>query len=917
MSAPRWARAVVAHFADPELVDEVIGDLDEAHRLRVARRGRALAAVLTSFEAVDIAFALRRHRGRLSRRRNRCVPSDMPAARKRRVLPFSWLDFKLGLRMMARYPGMTVVSCAAMAFGIAFGAGGLHLVTEMVFPDLPYSEKDRIVAIQKHNTRINASDQRALHDFPIWREAVTSVEQLGARHLTVRNLSVDGARAREVRTAAISTVLFNLAPVPPLLGRPLVPADEAPGAAPVVVLSHRIWRSAFDGDPSVVGRDVQLGGDAFTVVGVMPPEFRPFIPSNDLVYLYEEDLWIAFGLDPLAYDPGEGPVIDVFGQLAPGVTPGEALAELTTLGLSVEASQPEIHPYLIPVILSFAHPFGYGRLIGVNTALLVSIAFVALIMVLLCANVGLMMFARAAARETEIVVRSALGASRARVVGQLFVEALALASVSSFVGLIGATWGVRWVFGALSRTALADGQAMIPAIDLSLSATTAVSAGALALVGAVVAGVLPGLRVTAGASPGLPRAAGRVGSAPLGRVWSVILVSQIALTTTVVPLGAVMAVQAWRVRSTDLGFPGVEYVSASIQMDRESRESATDSGFLQRYEATYHELMRRVASEPEVTGVTVGDAMPASYHRSRRVEIETTAGPVPLERSVQAATVDASFFEVLGADIVAGRSFGALDLDSTARSVIVNESFVREALGGAYAVGTRIRYPQFAQDDEQAPWLEIVGVAEEIKMSTDPLLTSNAGVYHPLRSAEAYPVQMAVHVPGGAAQFAPRFQDLATDIAPELRVSDPVTLDRASDGHLYAYGGWAAFLAVAGALALLLTNAGIYAIVSFTVARRTREIGVRVALGADKGRIVSAILAGMAKRAMIGIVLGSLFATPVLLDGNAEEWLVGPVAWLLVGLYLVLMVGVCMAGCIVPTRRALSIQPNEALSAES
>jgi predicted permease len=884
-------------------VDEVVGDLDEAHRLRLQRHSRFVAAVLTAFEAIDIAWALRGA--------SRTRPFDVATARTRRALPFSWLDFKLGLRMLARYPGMTVVSATAMAFGIALGAGGLHLARELLFPDLPYADRDRVVAIQKLDTRTGRVDARALQDLPIWKDRLTTVEHLGARSNARRNLAIDGTVARPVLVASISPVAFDLAPAPPLLGRPLVPADEGGGAAAVAVISHALWRSSFDGDAGVVGRRIQLGGEPYTVVGVMPPEYRLPVPSNDLFYLFEEDLWIPFRADPLPYPPGEGPAVDVFGQLTEGATFDEAQAELTALGLSVEASPPEAHPHLIPQLVSFADPFGLAAGLRVQTVLLLSVVFVVLVMAMLCANVALLMYARAASREAEIVVRSALGASRARVVGQLFVEALAIASVAIFVGLVGATWGARWVFDALDRVAMAGGQA-IPPIDLSLSATTMLSAAALALVGAVVAGVLPGLKVTGRASPGLPKSPGRGGAAALGGVWSAIIVAQVALTTAVVPWAGGMGVTAWRASSTDLGFDGHEYLAARIDMDG---EPAIDPSFAARYEASYRELVRRVASEPAVSRVTVGDALPALYHFRRFVEIDSPRGPVALEPSIQVATVDPSFFDVFGATIVAGRGFGTTDLDAAARTVIVNESFVREVLGGVNAVGRRFRYPNLARDGEVAPWLEIIGVTEDLVMFSDPLLTSNAGIYHPVRPLAIYPLRIAVHVPGGAAAVLPRLREIAGDISPELRLFNPMTLDRALDAHVYAYGGWAWFLAVAGSLAILLTNAGIYAIVSYTVSRRTREIGVRVALGADQGQIVWTVLAAMAKRVVIGILIGALLFTPMALEMGPAMG-IGLSAWALGMAYLALMVGVCMAACLAPTRRALSIEPTEALASE-
>ena len=946
MSAPRWTRALLARVAEPDRVDEVLGDLDEAHRIRIARRGRVLAGVLTSVEALDMALALRSQRGRVVHRMRRTVPPSFRAALRRGMPPISWLDFKLGLRMLARYPAMTVVGGLAMALGIAVGAGGLHLLSALVQPDRPYDEVDRIVAIQNVDTRTTRSHPRALHDLAVWQAELRSVDHLGGTRTEVRNVAPEGGVPVPLRVVATSASVFELAPARPLLGRPILKEDEAPGTPPVVVLSHRVWLSSFASEPAIVGRLVRLDGEAATVVGVMPPGFVLHVPSNDFIYPFGQDVWVPFRLNPLDYPRGEGPAIEVVGRLAPGVRAQEARAEVARLGQVTAAEWPATHRYLAPEILTFANPLGMSRGIGLASVLTLGGLLVSMIMVVLCANVALLVYARAATRESEIAVRSALGASRARIVGQLFAEAAALASVAIVMGLAGAAWGVRWVFHILERVAEAAG-AIWPPIDLSLSPTLMLAAAGLALLGAVVAGVLPGVKVTArGGAGGLQRYARRTTSASLGRTWSAILVMQIALTTALVPIGALFGVARWELRDDYFGLPAVEYVTARLELAGNPVAAGTVPGtvtfptamlpgttvsapaettFPERYAGTYEALVRRLAAEPGVTGVTVADQMPGFFHSSARMEVEDATAPNPdaPPQRAQIAYVAPNFFEVMGAEIVRGRGFGAIDLEDEARTVIVNESFVRDHLGGANAVGRRLRYPATggspaegsAQGGEPQPWLEIVGVVEDLRMVSDPLTDDHGGVYRPLRRGRTYPIKVAVHVPGGAAEFVHRLREVAAEVAPDLRVWSPMVLERASDGSMLAYDSWFRVILLLGAFAILLANAGIYAVVSYTVARRTREIGVRLALGADRARIVSAILSGMAKRVALGVAIGTLLAAPVVLEA-ADAIGPGGLVWVVVAVYLVAMVAICMAACIVPTRRALAIQPTEALAAD-
>jgi predicted permease len=923
VSAPRWTRALLARVAEPDRVDEVLGDLDEAHRIRIARRGCVLAVVLTSVEALDMALALRWQRGRVVHRMRRTVPPSFRAALRRGMPPISWLDFKLGLRMLARYPGMTVVGGAAMALGIAIGVVVLQLLSTVLFPERPFAEPDRIVTIRNIDTRTTQPDLRALHDLETWRAELRSVERIGASYTDMPNFAPEGDVPIQVRAVSISASAFGLSAVPPVLGRPLLPSDEPAGAQRVVVLADWLWRTSFGGDSNVVGRTATLGGEAVTVVGVMPPGFTLDAPSNDTNTPFSPDLWTPLRFDPLDHARGEGPPVVVFGRLAPGVSAEEAQAELTTVGAALAADSPETHGQLVPEILTFRRPLGVDRWFSVRSLIPLSAMVVIMIMAMLCANVALLMFARAAAREGEIVVRSALGASRARIVGQLFAEAAGLAGVAIVVGLAGASWALRWIDEYVQRLVDAGGGRWAPS-DTSLSSEAMLAAVALALIGAAVAGVLPGLKVTSRRGRvGLQQYGGRAGTAALSRVWSAILVTQVALTTTVLPISALYGLMLWTMRTTDPGLPADEYLTTRLELDgaRTLATTIDDSAFQTRYRASYEALALGLASEPGVS-VTLADQLPGFYHPRPRVEVEDPPVGAPAEpgERAQVAYVDPTFFDVMGAEILSGRGFGAADLEVDARAVIVNESFVRQFLGDGSAVGRRIRYPgsQGGSDQDPPQWLEIVGVAEELAMYPDPLLEHNAGVYHPLRPGFGYPIRLAVHVPAGPDQFVRRVREIARDVAPDMRLWHPIGLDRAAEGLLLASDVSFKLLLFVGGFAILLTNAGIYSIISFSVSRRTREIGVRVALGADRSGIVSAVLSAMARRVALGVALGAALGLPIPMWWAATE---GPLdsgmdVGVLVAIYLVAMVAICMAACIVPTRRALAIQPTEALAAE-
>ncbi len=831
------------------------------------------------------------------------------------------LDFALGLRMLARYPGLTAISVAAMAFGIAVGAGALELVGDQVFPPLPYRDAERIVRIQNVSALTTLPEPRALHDFAAWRERLRSVEHLSALHAREHGLALGAGDGAPVAEAAVSAAAFGLVRPAPLLGRALLPSDEAPAAPAVAVIGYRLWRERFAGDPGVVGRVVRLGGEPTTIVGVMPEHFAFLLPREGLTLPAPQDLWTPFRADPSGHAPGGGPAITVFGRLAPGAGVEQARAELATLAAGAAAAWPDTHAHLRPAVLAFALPFANREGLLPSAVLSLSAVFLALLMVVLCANVALLLFARAATREGEIAVRSALGASRGRIVAQLFAEALVLSGLAVVVGLAGATAGLEWVVGVMDSMLAAQGVARPSWVGASLSPATVGFALALGVVGAAVAGVLPGLKATGGQPQAtLQRLAGRGSGVRLGPVWTAIVVTQVALTVVFVPVAVVLGLQTREMRTVDHALPAGAHLAARLEVEGYPArgvpaEGPRDPAVLARFREDVRALERRLAREPGVTGVALAGQLPGSWHRRPRVEVDAPAAPGASAEAARAqvASVDPGFFEVMGAPILAGRGFGAADADR--RVVVVNESFVREVLGGRNAVGQRLRFR--TGGGEPDAWLQVVGVVEDLAMTVDPTLPHNAGIYQPLRPGEGYPVLLAVRVAGDPAAFAGRLRALAAEAAPALRLERPLPLDQAARGMLVAHDAWFRAVVLLGAVALLLTNAGIYAVISFTVSRRTREIGVRVALGADRRRIVAAILARTARHVAAGVLAGGVLSVPVVLALSEGSW--RPTALRSGGLlaaYLAAMMAVCMLASVVPTRRALRIEPMEALNTD-
>lgn len=827
------------------------------------------------------------------------------------------LDLKLGFRMLVKYPGLTLVGGLAMAFAIWAGAVTFVLVGQVVNPTLPLPGGDRIVQIGNWDVSANDQEPRALSDFLFWRDGLRSVTDLGAYRSVSRNLIVGNDAGRPVRAAEVTASAFRIAPEPPLLGRVLGPADERAGAPPVVVLGHDVWQTRFAGDPGVVGRTVRIGSTYATVVGVMREGFG---------FPVSHEMWTPLRPDAAVPGPREGPAIEVFGRLAPGVTLERAQAELTTIGRRAAAERPDTHQHLQPRVASYTGSLQSSSILDQTLMLSIQL-FAVMLLVLICSNVALLLFARAATRERELIVRSALGASRGRIVAQLFAEALVLGGVAAAVGLAAAQFALRqWGVGFLERNL-----GPLPFwYDINLSPVTVLYALALTVLGAAIAGVMPALKITRAIGSRLKEGTAGAGLR-FGGVWTAVIVAQVAVTVAFPAIVLVELRELERIRSYDVGFAAEEYLAVRLETDAApgadaDADTTVAAARRARFGMLLETLRQRVAAEPGVTGVTFVDQLPRDNYVGHHIELDDSA-PVaapgmqlPL-RYTKIARVDPSYFDVLEAPILAGRGFSPADLSPNAHMAIVDQSFVDQVLLGRNPIGRRVRISEGRAptdgEDESAPWLQIVGLVKELGMNGAAEQGRGAGLYLPAVPGSGFPPQMVIHTQGDPMALVPRVRAIAGAVDPTLQLSEIQRVDEVTSPLLWILGMWIRTTLMLTAIVLLLSLAGIYAVLSFTVARRTREIGVRVALGAPRGRLVAAIFRKPLMQVGGGVVAGgALIALGAFALSGGDGQLVtalSPGQLGLLAAYTALMFGVCMLACVVPTRRALSIEPAEAL----
>jgi putative ABC transport system permease protein len=851
------------------------------------------------------------------------------ALREQRGLPWldsSWLDVKLGLRLLVRNWGLTLVGGLAMTLAIGIAAVVFAAFDILMWSPLPLDEGDRVVAIQVWDREAGRRRDTTWQDLERWRASLQSVGDVGAFQTIRRNVIAPDGSVELATVAEISAAGFRVARVPPLIGRPIADADAAPGATPVVVIGHDVWQRRFAGARDVIGRELRLGKDVHTVVGVMPDGFR--FPLN---FRY----WVPLGRQADAMLRNTGPEGAVFGRLAPGATLAQAHAEVSRLGIlapalrsaqrgeepALRSAQRGEEPALrsaqreggrvVPYTFAFTGDFQPGEL-----GLLWSLSSLMLVLLLLPpgANIAILNYARTVTRQQEFAARHALGGSRARIVWQLFIEALVLTAAAAGAALLILRVVSVVVAGRLQN---------IPGgppfwMTFGVSYRTLLFVAGLALAGAAVSGLVPALQATGRlARLGAGALAGRT-SVRLGTTWTTLVIAQVAFSVAVLPLAAELAWGTLRTGFVGPGFAAEEFATARVALEGDSeavpQQRAEIFGNRQR------ELARRLQADPGIGGVAAALQPPGEEPwvfvdiEGRDAPTEALNGRLPgfLARLNQ---VDTSFFDLYQVPALAGRRFNEGDVAATTDAVIVNRNLAETIAPGGNALGHRFRYVRATDSEwrhgpEADRWYEVVGVVGNLPVTTDARVA-----YHAAAPGRIHPAHLQVRLRGGPAGLAERVRDVAASVDPALHVDEVRTLAEIYREHRFGDNlGAITIVAVTGSV-LLLSAAGLYALTAFTVAQRRREIGIRSALGAQPGHLVAAVFRRAFRQIGTGSAAGMLAAYLVGLYVPIEQVGGLPIPGILPGAAaFMLLVGVLAA--LGPARRGLRIDPTEALRNE-
>ena len=828
----------------------------------------------------------------------------------------SSLDFKLGIRMLIKYPWLTAVGGLGIAVAVAIGAGAFGVIYTIMDSKVPLPDGDRIVSIQNWSDSTRSPQRRIAHDFFIWRDKITTMENVGLFHSSWRNLITPYGDPDPFPVAEITASGFRAARVAPITGRPLQDSDEQPGAPLVAVIGEEVWRERFAQDPDILKQNIQIGAATYRIVGVMPRNFG---------WPLHHEVWLPLRIQRGDFAPRKGPFLFAFGRLKPDVTYEEAQAELAQIGKLISASSPQTHAQIRPTVLPYTFPFVDLDSIRMSWAFhAVQMSFT-ILLVLVCANVAMLMYARTATRVGEILVRTALGASRTRIVGQLFTEALVLAAVASVVGIVLAKM-------ALSQINISLKESLGPEVPFWMRPD--ISTGVIfytvlvTLLAAAIVGALPAIKATGRSVQGQLRQLGGGSGLLLGRTWTILIVAQVAFAVTILPA---TINYAWESANHSLSGPSFEaenYLSAVL-----GREipSTTEFDFYSsqespEYVARQAELMQQLRAEPAVAAATFALSVPGEEGLAL---IEVEGLPLPPDSidyslnggsrhgyPVRPNRVDTSFFNAFSVSTAYGRQFVASDqrADSV---VIVNQKFVDQILKGQNAIGRRFRYVGRGGDADivNVPldrWFEIVGVVGNFPPNDVDPEAVRERVYHtpiPGRMYTSIFLKLTGDIEPMA--FESRLKRMATSIDPTLQLSNILTLSAEMTSQHRLIRLMAIALITMTLSVLLLSAAGIYSLMSLAVNQRRREIGIRSALGAYPRNIMVAVFKRAARQLAVGVIVGVVAALLFdrLLRGNLMEGN-GPVLLPIVAL---IMSVVGLLAALGPARRGLQIQPTEAL----
>jgi putative ABC transport system permease protein len=807
-------------------------------------------------------------------------------------------DVRYGVRMLVKNPGFTIVAVLTLALGIGSNSAIFSIVQNVLLQPLPYSQPSQLVDISNSYQPNVSYIGLSPGDYADWRRQATSFSDMAA-YVTISqgfNLTGNG-QAQRVLGSYASASLFPMLGIQPAAGRAFSPENDKTGGAPSVILSHKIWTSVYGGDPGIVGHAIQLDNDRYTVVGVLPAEFQ---------LLRWADLWMPigqFGDDLTSHVHHD---FNVIARMKPGVTVAQAQAEIESLNHQEEIAFPDTHRHWGVAVAPLRAP----EASQLRVTLLVFFGAVALVLLIACANIVNLLLVRNSAREREVAVRTALGASPVRLARQLLTESVLLSLLGGGVGLLVAELGLRAVGALLPPNLVALHEISLDGWVLAFTTGVCLAVG-------IACGLAPAWQaLRTNISDALKQGAKGGASGGAHRIHSSLVVAEVAMA--LVPLiGAGLLLRSFQhLIDVSPGFRTDHVLTmnvpqAAIPLAQANQMSNRQFlAYAEKQSLQFEQLAQQIQALPGVKAVGAIDDMPLGDQLRQASRFVIEGRPVPdtaLRPVLQFRTVSLGYFSTMGIPLLQGRSFTAEDW-KLQTNVVINQAMARRFWPDGDSLGHRINLCSLAPTP---CWTTIVGVVGDVHQfgleaapTFDAYFSGGWAPYFLIRTASD-PVALAAAV-----------TDVIHKSDANLPVTQVATLDDLVSDSVSPRRFSAVLIGVFSCIALLLAAVGIYGVMSYVVGQRTHEIGIRVALGAQPREIWTLVVGRAAKLAIAGIVIGlagsfalTRYLSSLLFDVKATD----PLTFTAVAL---LLVTVALTACYVPARRAMRVDPMVALRYE-
>ena len=807
-------------------------------------------------------------------------------------------DIRYGARMLLKHKAFTSVAVITLALGIGANSAIFSVVNELLLRPLPYRDPERIVMLWEVSPEGRHQNTTSRANFRAWRDQSTSYEHIAA--FSDQRLTLTGnGEPEEVSGQLALPDIFQVLGVDPILGRTLLPEDAQPQSPPVAVLSHGLWQRRFGGQASAIGQPIDLSGKKFQIVGVMPPGFQFHIKQRSGTGRPAE-VWIVLPMPTGTTENERGRFLSTVARLKPGVTAEQAAAELRTIEARLSDETPQFNKNFSAEVLPLRDQF-FGN---VRRPLWLMLGAVGFVLLIACANVANLLLSLATSREKEIALRSALGARRSRIVRQLLTESLLLALLGSVLGL-----GFAWL--GIKGLTLISPRDVVSLQGVSLNFSVLMWTLGVSILTGIIFGLAPALHISRLNLNDSLKEGGKADSGQASgsrRMRSVLVVSEIALAVVLLASAGLLVRSFIRLQQVDRGFNPDNVLSMVVRLP--GARYPEDAQLVQ----FFNQAMERVRHLPGVRNAGMVNFLPLYGGLGSSTAFKITGQPEPplgQEPGCDVRVVDAGYFQTLGIPILRGRNFSDAEQREAKRVILINEALARKHFPNQDPIGQRLDVAMF----ENPVITEIVGVVGNVRY--DSLIDeAPPAVYFP-HPELAYPfMTLVLRTDGDPAAIGPAVQREIRALDPNQPVSDVRTLDQVMSEAVSRSRFNTLLLGLFAGLATLLSAVGIFGVMNYSVALRTREIGLRLAIGAQPRQVLLLVLKQGMILTVVGVGLGLLaaFALTRLLTGllfGVEA--VDATTFTTISLLLVI---VSLLACYLPARRAMRIDPMTALRYE-